>query len=284
MKMTKKTVKKIQEYKSTGKKITSLTAYDYSTAKYFDAAGVDIILVGDSLAQVILGYKNTTSVTVSDMEVFTGAVARGVENAMVVVDMPFLSYQASTADAVKNAGKLIRAGANGVKIEGGSKYIIETVEHLVQGGVLVMGHLGFTPQFINAIGGNFVAGKNLEATIEILEQCKKLETAGAFAIVLEMVPKECAKFISEQLKIPTIGIGAGNGTDGQVLVSDDVLGRYDGFVPKFARKYADLKSVMSEAAIAYCRDVEAGKFPDDAESFHLDEVERKKLEDFIKNQ
>ncbi len=279
----KKTAKKIQESAQQGKKITSLTAYDYSTAKYFDEAGIDVILVGDSLAQVILGYQNTTYVTIDDMKIFTSAVARGVQNALVVADMPFLTYQASIESAVNNAAELIRAGAGAVKIEGGSDYIISAVKHLVQSGVPVMSHLGFTPQFINTIGGNFVAGKSLETTLEVLEQAKKLEEAGAFAIVLEMVPSECAKFITENLKIPTIGIGAGPHCDGQILVNDDVLGRYDGFTPKFARKYANLKEIILKCAKDYCKDVESGKFPNDAESFHLADAELERLEDFIKN-
>lgn len=282
--MVKKTAKKIVEFKQNGKIITSLTAYDYSSAKYFDEAGVDIILVGDSLGQVILGYPNTTHVTLNDMKIFTGAVARGVQNALVVTDMPFLTYQASIESAVNNAAEIIRAGASAIKIEGGSPYIVNTVEHLVKSGVPVMGHLGFTPQFINTIGGNFVAGKSLEATLEVLEQAKKLEEAGAFAIVLEMVPAECAKFITENLTIPTIGIGAGIHCDGQVLVNDDILGRFDGFTPKFARKYANLKDVILKAAKNYCEDIEKGAFPNKDESFHLSDEERKRLEDYINNQ
>ena len=279
----KKTAKKMLEFKQKGKKITSLTAYDYSSAKYFDEAGVDIILVGDSLGQVVLGYPNTTHVTLDDMKIFTAAVARGVQNALVVTDMPFLTYQASIESAVNNAAEIIRAGANALKIEGGSDYIVNTVKHLVESGVPVMAHLGFTPQFINTIGGNFVAGKSLEATLDVLKQAKKLEEAGAFAVVLEMVPDECAKFITENLTIPTIGIGAGVHCDGQILVSDDILGRFDGFTPKFARKYADLKAVIRAAAESYIKDVEKGAFPNKDESFHLSDEERKRLEDFIKN-
>ncbi len=294
--MVKKTAKKIVEFKNgagglsnaadshSSKKITALTAYDYSSAKYFDEAGVDIILVGDSLGQVILGYPNTTHVTLDDMKIFTGAVARGVQNALVVTDMPFLTYQASIESAVNNAAEIIRAGANALKLEGGSDYIVNTVKHLVENGVPVMAHLGFTPQFINTIGGNFVAGKSLDATLEILEQAKKLEKAGAFAIVLEMVPTECAKYITENLTIPTIGIGAGVYCDGQILVSDDILGRFDGFTPKFARKYTDLKSAISDCAKKYCEDIEKGAFPNKDESFYLGDEERKRLEDFIKNQ
>lgn len=280
----KKTIKKIQEFKEKGKKITALTAYDYSTAKYFDNAGVDVILIGDSLAQVVLGYKNTTSVGVDEMKIFTSAVARGVEDAFVVTDMPFLSYQSSLENAVKNAGKFIKAGANGVKIEGASNYIVNTIKHLVQSGIPTMGHLGFTPQFINTIGGNFIAGKSLEATLEILEQALLLEQAGVFAIVLEMVPSECAAFISKNLKVPTIGIGAGAGCDGQILVSDDILGRYDNFTPKFARKYANLKEAILTAAKNYCADVENGTFPSEEEGFNLKEEELIKLENYIKNQ
>ena len=278
----KKTAKKIVEFKKAGKKITSLTAYDYSSAKYFDEAGIDIILVGDSLGQVILGYPNTIHVTLDDMKVFTGAVSRGVQDALVVTDMPFLTYQASIESTVNNAAEIIRSGANALKIEGGSDYIVNTVKHLVQNGVPVMAHLGFTPQFINTIGGNLVMGKTLDTTLEILNQAKKLEEAGAFAVVLEMVPSECAKLISENLTIPTIGIGAGVHCDGQILVCDDILGRFDGFTPKFARKYADLKSVILDCAKKYIEDIENATFPNKDESFHLSDEERKLLENYGK--
>lgn len=279
----KKTAKKITDFKEQGKKITALTAYDYSTAKFFDKAGIDIILVGDSLAQVALGYKNTTDVSLDEMKVFTSAVSRGVQDALVVADMPFLSYQTGLNEAARNAGEFIKCGAQAVKIEGANPYIVQTITHLVQNGIAVMGHLGFTPQYINTIGGHFVSGKNADTTFEILKQAKKLEQAGVFALVLEMVPTQSAKFISENLSIPTIGIGAGKYCDGQILVSDDVLGKYDDFCPKFARQYSSLKDIIFNVAKAYCTDVENNKFPSNAESFTLDEEEAKKLEDYTFN-
>lgn len=277
------TAKKIIDYKKQNKKITALTAYDYSTAKYFDKANVDIILVGDSLAQVALGYDSTTKVSLEEMLVFTKAVSRGVQNALVVGDMPFMSYQISTQEATKNAGEFIKSGAQAVKIEGASPYIIDTIKHIVQSGIPVMGHLGFTPQYINTIGGHFVSGKNLETTLEILKAAKKLEEAGVFSIVLEMVPTQSAKFISENLDVPTIGIGAGKFCDGQILVSDDALGKYDNFCPKFAKQYVNLKEEISKAAQNYVKDVLEGNFPNDEQSFALSEDEAKKLENYTQN-
>ena len=276
----KKTAKKIIEFKKQGKKITALTAYDYSSAKYFDKAGVDIILVGDSLAQVALGYGSTTEVTTEEMLVFTKAVSRGAENALVVADMPFMSYQISIEDAIKNAGKFIQAGAQAVKIEGASPYIIETITRITQSGIPVMGHLGFTPQYINTIGGHYVSGKNIETTIELTALARNLEKAGAFSVVLEMVPQESSNFITKKLTIPTIGIGGGRFCDGQILVSDDILGKYDNFCPKFARQYSSLKDIIFNVARAYCNDVEKGNFPSVAESFTLDNDEAQKLENY----
>lgn len=276
----KKTAKKIIDFKKNGKKITALTAYDYSSAKYFDRAGVDIILVGDSLAQVALGYGSTTEVTTEEMLVFTKAVSRGVQNALVVADMPFMSYQISIEDAVKNAGRFIQAGAQAVKIEGASPYIIEAITRITQSGIPVMGHLGFTPQYINTIGGHYVSGKNIETTIELTAMARNLEKAGAFSVVLEMVPQESSKFITKKLTIPTIGIGGGRYCDGQILVSDDILGKYDNFCPKFARQYSSLKDIIFNVAKAYCNDVEKGNFPSVAESFTLDNDEAQKLENY----
>ena len=279
----KKTARKILSYKAEGKKITSLTAYDYQTAKYFDEAGIDFLLVGDSLGHVILGYDSTTKVSMEEMKIFTGAVSRGAKEALVVADMPFMSYQTSESDAYKNAGELIKAGAGAVKIEGGSEYIQKIISHMVDSGIPVMGHLGFTPQSVNTLGGNFVQGKDFEATLKLLEEAKRVEAAGAFAVVLEMVPVEVAKFITEQISIPTIGIGAGNVCDGQILVSDDILGKFDGFSPKFVRKYASLGEVLSTACKKYIEDVENSSFPASEETFYLKEEERIKLEDYIKN-
>ena len=276
----KKTAKKIIDFKKNGKKITALTAYDYSSAKYFDRAGVDIILVGDSLAQVALGYDSTMEISMEEMLVFTKAVSRGVQDALVVADMPFMSYQISIEEAIKNAGSFIQAGAQAVKIEGASPYIIETITRITQSGIPVMGHLGFTPQYINTIGGHYISGKNVQTTLELADMAQNLEKAGAFSVVLEMVPQESSKFITKKLTIPTIGIGGGKFCDGQILVSDDILGKYDNFCPKFARQYSSLKDIIFNVARAYCNDVEKGNFPSVAESFTLDNDEAQKLENY----
>ena len=260
-----------------------LTAYDCSTAKYFDEAGIDSILVGDSLGMVILGYDGTQKVTMEDMKVFTGAVARGAKRCMVVADMPFMSYHTTIENAVKNAGSLIQTGANAVKIEGAGDFILECIKRMVDSGIPVVGHLGFTPQYLNVLGGYKIQGKSYENTIKILEDAKKLEKAGVFAVVLEMVPEESAKYITERLTIPTIGIGAGRYCDGQVLVADDILGKYSEFQPKFARKYADLKTEIFNAAKNYISDINTGKFPSETEVFHLNDEEMKKLENHTQN-
>jgi len=275
-----KNIQKIQKYKKESKKITVLTAYDYSTAKYFDEAGVDIVLIGDSLAQVVLGYDSTVDIGMDEMKIFTSAVSRGVKDALIVTDMPFMSFQIDKKETVKNACELIKRGANAVKLEGCSDYLVDCIKHLVQNGIPVMGHLGFTPMSINTIGGHKIQGKSASRTVEMLEQALKLQEAGCFSIVLEMVPKEAAKFISEKLDIPTIGIGAGKYCDGQVLVSDDILGKFDRFTPKFARKYSNLKDIIINSAKNYIKDVESGEFPNDEESFKLDDEEIKKLESY----
>lgn len=266
--MSKKvTVKSIQEIKDNGEKFSVLTAYDYSTAKYIDEAGIDIVLIGDSLAMVALGYETTHSVGVDEMKIFTKAVAKGVKHAMVVTDMPFLSYHTDISTAIKNCGEMIKVGANAVKIEGYSDYILSVVKRLVETGIPVMGHLGFTPQFLNTLGGYKIQGKTQEAAEEILRQAKELEKAGAFSIVLEMVPQECAKYITENLSIPTISCGAGKYCTAQVLVSDDVFGKYSDFTPKFARKYGDMKSFITECAKKFDYDVKTGAFPNEKEVF-----------------
>ncbi len=273
-------IQKIQKYKEEGKKITVLTAYDYSTAKCIDKAGVDMILVGDSLAQVALGYQNTTDISMDEMLIFTSAVSRGVENALLIADMPFMSFQINKNETVKNACELIKAGANAIKLEGSSDLIIETVKHLTQNGIPVVGHLGFTPMSINALGGHKIQGKDAKRITEITEDALKLQNAGCFAVVLEMVPAQGAKYITQKLSIPTIGIGAGRFCDGQVLVSDDILGKYDRFKPKFARQYSSLKDIIYSVAKAYCSDVESEVFPSEEESFALNEAEKEKLENF----
>lgn len=266
--MAKKiTVNTIQKYKDNNEKFSVLTAYDYSTAKYIDEAGIDIILIGDSLAMVALGYETTHSIGVDEMAVFTGAVARGVSHAMVVTDMPFLSYHCDISAAVANCGKMIKLGANAVKIEGYSDYILNVIKRLVESGIPVMGHLGFTPQFLNTLGGYKIQGKTQEAADEILKQAKELEKAGVFSIVLEMVPQESAKYITENLSVPTISCGAGKYCDAQVLVSDDVFGKFSDFKPKFARKYGDMKSLILDCAKKFDEDVKNGNFPSEDEIF-----------------
>ncbi len=279
----KKTIKKIQKLKSEGKKITALTAYDYPTAKFIDNAGIDIILVGDSAANVVLGYDSTTKISIDEMVMLTSAVGRGAKNALIVGDMPFLTYNISYEEALKNAGKFISAGADGVKIEGGNDYTIGLTKRLTQAGIPVMAHLGFTPQYINTIGGNLIQGKDFETIIKILDAAKKLEEVGAFSIVLEMVPKEGAEFISKNLTMPTIGIGAGNACDGQILVINDLIGKFDDFSPKFARKYFDSKNMIINAAKKYIEDVTSGNFPNDDESFSLKDEEIVKLENYKQN-
>ena len=274
----KVSVNTLQKYKDNGEKLSMLTAYDYSTAKYFDEAGIDVLLVGDSLSMVILGYDSTTKVSMEEMTVFTKAVARGANRAFIVADLPFMSYHTSLESALTNAGSMIKNGANAVKIEGCSEHILNVVKRCTESGIPVMGHLGFTPQFLNTIGGYNIQGKSYDSTLAILEQAKKLEQAGAFSVVLEMVPEECARYISENLNIPTVSCGAGRYCTGQVLVSDDMLGKYSDFKPKFVRRYADMKSLILDAAKQYDFDVKNGKFPADDEVYTLPEDELKQLE------
>lgn len=273
----KTTVKTIQKFKNRNEKIAVLTAYDYSTAKYIDEAGADIVLVGDSLANVALGYSSTHSVSMNEMTIFVGAVARGVSRAMVIGDMPFMSYNVSEQEAVRNAGEMVKAGANAIKIEGCNDYLLNVIKRCVQSGVPVLGHLGFTPQSENALGGHSIQGKSLDSTLQILEQAKELEKVGVFAIVLEMVPEESAKYITEHLTVPTIGIGAGRYCSGHVLVSDDMLGKFSDYKPKFVRQYANMKNVILDAVKNYCSDIKSGKYPSEEEVYFLTEDEALKL-------
>ena len=262
------TVPAIRAMKSQ-QRIGMLTAYDYPSAKAVDAAGADIILVGDSLGMVVLGYPDTLSVTVDDMIHHTRAVARGVSRALIVGDMPYLSYHVSAEETVQNAGRFIQVGAQAVKIEGGKPSRIKTIEALIDAEIPVMGHIGLTPQSVNALGGFKVQGKGTEEARRLIEEAIALEGAGCFSIVLECVPTELASFITERLSIPTIGIGAGPACDGQVLVFHDVLGLYDGMKPKFVRRYAELGEEMQKALTAFLDDIRAGRFPDEkTESFH----------------
>lgn len=273
----KVSVNTIQKVKNNGEKFSVLTAYDYSTAKYLDEAGIDIILIGDSLAMVALGYDTTHKIGVDEMSIFTKAVARGVSRAMVVTDMPFMSYNIDIESALTNVCNMVKYGANAVKIEGCSDYILQVIKRCVESGVPVMGHLGFTPQFLNTIGGYNIQGKSYDATLSILEQAKKLEEAGVFSIVLEMVPEESAKYITENLKVATISCGAGRYCTGQVMVSDDMLGKFSEFKPKFARKYGDMRSLILDCAKQYDYDVKHGLYPSDDEVFKLSEDELKQL-------
>ncbi len=274
------TVKTFFKRKNEQKKITMLTAYDCSTAKFIDEAGVDSILIGDSVGMTVLGYENTLQVTVDDMVTFTKAVARGAKRALIVADMPFLSYQTSKQQALENAGKLIRAGAQAVKIEGASETTVEVIKALVDAGIAVVGHLGFTPQFINSIGGYYIQGKSYEQAVKLLEDAKRLETAGVFALVLEMVPEEAATVVTQKLKIPTIGIGAGRYCDGQVLVIDDIIGKYSEFTPKFAKKYGNVKDIIFNSAKQYDEEVKTGKFPSEEHIFTMEEQEREQFKHY----
>ena len=251
--------------------VSMLTAYDYNTARTMDEAGIDMILVGDSLGNVMLGYENTLAVTVDDMIHHGQAVCRGVKEAMVVIDMPFLSYQASVEDAVRNAGRIVKeTNCQAVKLEGGREYA-DRIKAIVQAGIPVVAHIGLTPQSVNAFGGYKVQGRSLEKARKLLDDAEAVEEAGAFAVTLECVPEALARMITERTGILTIGIGAGNCCDGQVLVYQDMLGYTDGFVPKFVKKYADLHSVMLEAFKQYKADCEQRTFPGEVHAFAIDD-------------
>lgn len=273
----KNTVVTFQQAKEKGEKLTMLTAYDYSTAKLIDEAGVNSILVGDSLGNVVLGYEDTVSVTMEDMIHHGAAVARGVENALVIIDMPFMSYQTSCYDALVNAGRLMKEGrANAVKLEGGAE-VCPQIKAIVDAGIPVCAHIGLTPQSINAFGGFKVQGKSEAAAKKLLEDAKAVEQAGAFAVVLEGVPKKLADLITEQLAIPTIGIGAGGGCDGQVLVYQDMLGMFSDFTPKFVKRFANVGDVMKEAFRSYIADVQNGAFPSEEHTYSVDDSVIEKL-------
>jgi 3-methyl-2-oxobutanoate hydroxymethyltransferase len=271
------TTTKLRAMKGRGERITMVTAYDYTYARIVDAAGVDVILVGDSLGQVVLGHGSTVPVTMDDMVHHTRAVSRGAERALVVGDMPFLSYNVSVEDALRNAGRLMQdGGARAVKLEGGE--VGETVERMVAAGIPVMGHLGLTPQSINVFGRHRVQGKTREAASRMLEDARRLEEAGIFALVLETVPTALAALISRKLSIPTLGIGAGVGCDGQVQVITDVLGLTPGYTPKHARRYAEGADLFTSAMQQYIEDVRKGAFPGEEHSFEMDEGELEGLE------
>lgn len=273
----KKTVVTFQQMKEKGEKISMLTAYDYSTAKLEDEAGVTSILVGDSLGNVILGYEDTISVTMEDMIHHSAAVARGAEHALVIVDMPFMSYQTSVYDAVVNAGRLMKEGrAGAVKLEGG-KEVCPQIKAIVDAGIPVCAHLGLTPQSINAFGGFRVQGKTEAAARKLLDDAMEVQKAGAFAVVLEGIPRKLADIVTERLTIPTIGIGAGNGCDGQVLVYQDMLGMFSDFTPKFVKRYANTGEVMKNAFGQYIEEIQSGAFPAEEHEYKIDDDVIEKL-------
>lgn len=266
----KNTVATFKKAKETGEKLTMLTAYDYSTAKLMDEAGVNSILVGDSLGNVMLGYENTLSVTMEDMIHHIKAVKRGVKNALIVGDMPFMSYQISTEQAVENAGRLIKeGGADVVKLEGGAD-VCEQIKAIVKATIPVCAHIGLTPQSINAFGGFKVQGKSIEAAKKLIDDALAVEEAGAFAVVIEGVPAEIAAIITEKLSIPTIGIGAGASCDGQVLIYQDMLAMFSDFTPKFVKKYAEVGQIMSNAFETFINDVKDGTFPQQEHTYKID--------------
>lgn len=270
-----KSVRDILSMKNS-KKITVITAYDYTTSQLCDKAGVDMMLVGDSAGMVMLGYDNTIPVTMDQMCLFTEAVARGRQNALVVADMPFMSYQSSKSQAIENAGRLIKAGADAVKLEGGVE-IKDTIHAIVEIGIPVMGHIGFQPQTTTLQEGYKVQAKTKDAAIKLIDSAKALEEAGVFCITLEMVTKEVSKIISGSIKVPTIGIGSGPDCDGQVLVIHDMLGLYEKIKPKFAKRYLELSSDIVHAIESYKSDVTSGKFPGTEHSFSIDKIELDRL-------
>lgn len=273
----KNTVMTFKKAKEDGIKLTMLTAYDYSTAKLIDESGVNSILVGDSLGNVMLGYEDTISVTMEDMIHHCAAVSRGTKNALVVCDMPFMSYQTSVYDAVVNAGRLMKEGrAGAVKLEGGTS-VCPQIKAIVDAGIPVCAHLGLTPQSINAFGGFKVQGKTEAAAKQLIKDAKAVEEAGAFAVVLECVPAKIAELVTKEVQIPTIGIGAGNVCDGQVLVYQDMLGMFSDFTPKFVRKFADIGTIMKEAFTAYDKAVKDGSFPSKEHEYTISDDVLEKL-------
>jgi 3-methyl-2-oxobutanoate hydroxymethyltransferase len=267
----------IQAMKKQGRKITMLTAYDYPMALLEDRAGIDVILVGDSLAMTVLGHENTLPVTMEEMIHHTKAVVRGAKHCLIVGDMPFMSYNTSEREAIVNAGRLMKeAGADAVKLEGGVS-VKDTVRAIVKGGIPVMAHIGLTPQTISMLGGFKVQGKDAQAAQKIIDDALSLEDAGAFSVVLEAVPAPIARMVTDRLTIPTIGIGAGVHCDGQVLVVHDMLGLFDRFTPKFAKRYVNLSEQILKAFEAYIEEVMKGAFPTDQHSFHIDEKELGKI-------
>ena len=273
----KNTVLTFREAKQKGEKLTMLTAYDYSTAKLIDEAGVNSILVGDSLGNVILGYEDTVPVTVDDMIHHGAAVVRGAKNALVVIDMPFMSYQVSVEKALENAGRIMKeTGADAVKLEGGHR-VCPQIKAITEAGIPVCAHLGMTPQSVNAFGGFKVQAKSEESAKQLIEEAQAVEEAGAFAVVLECVPAKLAELVSKKINIPTIGIGAGAGCDGQVLVYADMMGMFSDFVPKFVKQFAKVGDAMKQSVADYIAAVGDGSFPAEEHTFKIDDEVIEKL-------
>ena len=277
MNVLKNTVATFAKMKANGEKISMLTCYDYSTAKIQEEAGINAILVGDSLGNVMLGLPDTLSVTMEDMITYGRSVARACHNTMVVIDMPFMSYQVSVEQAVENAGRLMKEGrANAVKLEGGAA-VCPQIKAITSAGIPVVAHLGLTPQSVNALGGNRIRGKSEEAARKLIEDALAIEEAGAFALTLECIPAPLARLITQKLSIPTIGIGAGAGCDGQILVYQDMLGLFSDYTPKFAKHFAELGKQMKEAFASYIHEVQSGAFPAAEHTFKMDDDVLKKL-------
>lgn len=265
----KQSVLTFKKMKEDGKKISMLTAYDYSTAKLMDEAGIHGILVGDSLGNVMLGYEDTIPVTMQDMITFGSAVSRGAKNALVVIDLPFMSYQISIAQALENAGRLMKeAGADAVKLEGGAS-VCPQIKAITDAGIPVMAHIGLTPQSVNVFGGFKIQGKSREAALKLIEDAKNVEEAGAFAVVLEGIPSSVAEIITNSINIPTIGIGAGAECDGQILVNQDMFGMFSDFTPKFVKRYAEIGKEMKRAIADYMEEVEDGVFPAECNQYKI---------------
>jgi 3-methyl-2-oxobutanoate hydroxymethyltransferase len=281
--MSKITIPQLLEMKGKGEKIALLTAYDYPFGHLEDEAGIEVILVGDSLGMTVLGYENTLPVTMDEMVVHTQAVRKAIKRALLIGDMPFLSYQVTVEDAIRNAGRFMaEGGADGVKLEGG-KDMVETVRAIIRAGIPVMGHIGLTPQSSARFGGFKVRGKSSREAMSLLEDAKALEEAGVFSIILECIPKEVSKLITESVTIPTFGIGSGSYCDGQILVIHDILGLNENFSPRFVKQFIDLSSIIKNAFEEYISDVKKGAFPNSGHSFKMKEGELTKLKKLMKD-
>lgn len=279
----KLTIPDLHEMTKRGEKIALLTAYDYPTAVFEDKAGIDIILVGDSLAMTVLGYDSTIPVTTDEMLIFTKAVTRGVKRAFVVADMPFLTYKTDVNSAIRNAGRFIQEGnADAVKLEGAG-IVVPKVKAIVDAGIPVMGHIGLTPQSIGVLGGYKVQGTKKESALKLIDDAKKLEEAGVFSIIAESIPCELTPFIKDRVSIPVYGIGAGAEADGQILVVHDILGLFHGFIPRFVKKYADLGKTLEDTFNRYINDVKNSTYPDDTQTYHMDKKELHTLKEYLKD-